>query len=301
MPGISHPTRHYTYFLLSRQVYDIKAVISTLQGMDLPVPKDGADVDNFVKQLLRVRAAMKLPPRFNPRDPMPNDETLDFLQKWGITEAWRNGEYLARALDLLWAPQVRRMLELFLLSPMSARGIADRIRQRFGLDETLMNPGVVRSYKHYLWNLEAMNFADWKTFLSKHYEEGAFEFLAALQAPRSSAGVAFVLAIVDKDPRLLSAADRYEMASSAGFSKFMQHAFSGSSSSRDTYAAFAALNIMRMADQELDKYRGANVEFIEELQRIKPIYDDKPPISITDGYIRPALPITTHGEEVHDE
>ena len=74
-----------------------------------------------------------------------------------------------------------------------------------------------------------------------------------------------------------------------------------SSSSRDTYAAFAALNIMRMADQELDKYRGANVEFIEELQRIKPIYDDKPPISITDGYIRPALPITTHGEEVHDE
>jgi hypothetical protein len=299
--GISHPSRHYTYFLLSRQVYDLKAVIKALDSLDLPVPKDGKDLDTFVAQLSRVRHAMRFPHDFNPTADIPNDETLAFLHRWKITDAWRNSPFLLRAMDVLWAPQIRRMLELLILSPLSARAIADRVASRFDLSHDLMNAGVVKAYKHYLWDFNAMDLASWREFIKQHYETSSLEFMAALQAPHNKAGVAFVLSIVDKDPRLLSAADRYEMCSSVGFKKFMQHAFGDSSSSRDTYAAFTALNIMRMADNELDRYRGASAEFIQELQRISPVYDNKPPLSISDNLIRPSLPIVTQGEEVHDE
>lgn len=303
LPSISLPSRHYAYFLLSRQIFDVKAITEALAELNLPTPKDGKELEIFVEQILRVRSAMKINFRFNPTADEPNDATLAFMRRWGITDAWRNNPFLAKAMDILWNPPIRRMLELLLLSPMTPRGIAERVATRFNLPEHAMNAGVVRAFKHYFWDFGSMDLAQWREFLSKHHANSAFEFISALQAPRSKAGLAFVLSLVDKDPRLLSPRDRYEMASAAGFTKFMQHVFGGdrtnNASTRDTYAAFAALNIMRMADTELEKYQGADTEFLLQLQRIVPAYDNMQPLSIKDNpYIRPSLPIVTEGEEV---
>lgn len=302
LPSISHPSRHYVYFLLSRQIHDTTAVTAALGDLNLPIPEPAAgELDKFVEQVLKVRAAMRLNFRFNPTADEPNDATTAFLRVWGITDAWRNSPFLSKAMDLLYAPQIRRMVELLLLGPMSPRAIADRVAARHNLSESAMNAGVVRAFKHYFWDFGAMNLAEWKNFLKTHYPDSQFDFASALNAPRSSAGLAFVLSIVDKDPRLLSPVQRYEMASAAGFKKFMEHVFGGSGS-RDTYAAFAALNIMRMADDEIQKYQGADTEFIAELTRIIPAYDTGRPLSIKDHeYIRPSLPIVTEGEEVPNE
>lgn len=301
LPAISYPSRHYVYFLLSRQIHDTKAIAAALEDLNLPTPGTGAETDRFVEQVLKVRAAMRINFRFNPTADEPNDSTTAFMRLWGITDAWRNSPFLARAMDILWAPQVRRMVELLLLGPMTPRGVAERVAARHSLSESAMNAGVIRAYKHYFWDFSSMNLPEWKHFLNMHYPDGSFDFVSALNAPRSTAGLAFVLSIVDKDPRLLSAVQRYEMASAAGFKKFMEHVFGGSGS-RDTYAAFAALNIMRMADDELQKHQGADTEFILELQRIIPAYDTGRPLSIKDhAYMRPSLPIVTEGEEVPNE
>lgn len=288
MPGIKHPARHYLNFLLSRRIYGVDAAVETARELGVTVLPKEVDA-SLHAELAVLRRKMVFPNPFNPSAADVSADTLTFLRKWGIFEAWRSTTFLNAAIDILEHAQLRYSLEILLLGPMSPLSIADRLRHRFELSERAMNAGVVRAYSHYLWDQDALNFAEWRNFLKLYYGDATPEYLRALQAPRSPAGAAFVIAIADKDSALLGAAERYEMASAAGFRMFMGHAF-GESSSANTYAAFAALNTMKSADAELDKYRGGSVELIKELQRMEPIYDRSAPLSIRDmSFLRPVL------------
>jgi hypothetical protein len=300
--AIKHPARHFVVYLLSKRIYDAKTVLRMMTDLGLPVPQEDYELgfEHLVTDILGTRAAMTFPENFRPRDAKLNDETLQWLRKWKIHDMWRRSPYVAAATDLLSEPQIRHLLELLLLGPLTASSIAERLIERFDLPPHVMNPSVVKAYAHYYWDPNAMNSAQWRQFLERHHKDSRNEYLAALSAPRSAAGAAFVIAIADKDPQLLSAAERYETASTMAFGMMMHHSLAGDGSTGHTYAAFTALNMMRMADEELSKHRGGSSDLLEELQRMRPIYDKQPTLQITQAtYIqRPALEAST--QEVID-
>lgn len=291
MFGIKHPARHYIYYLLSKRILDAKGVLQDLVDLGLPVPQVDFDFEPLVLEITRVKATMRFPAPFNPRATAPNVETLAWLKQWKVYDIWMGSSYVAAATDILAEPNVRHLLELLLLGPLSPQAIAERIVERFQLPPHVMNSAVVRAYAHYFWDLNALDPAQWRRFLHAHYAGVVTDYLAALQAPRSAAGAAFVIAVADKDPQLLDAAERYEAASTLAFRMMMHHALAERPTTGATYAAFTALNMMRMADLELDKHRGGSSLLIDELRRLRPVYDREPPLKITEAAFiqRPVL------------
>lgn len=291
MLGIKHPARHYIYFLLSRRVFDTTTIVESLQQLGLPgPPKDSEALDTLLEQMALVRREMSFPATFNPRATELSAATAVFLRKWAIAGAWRKDPYLDCAVDLLCDAQLRQALQLMLLSPLSPLTIANRLRDRYELPDYAMNAGIVRAYGHYFWDQGALSTAEWQVFLQKYYPLEKFDYISALQAPRSPAGAAFVLAMADRDASLLAAAERYAVVSATGFRRFMEHMCSGETTPSQTYAAHAALNIMKLGDDELDKHRGGSVELMEELKKMTTIYDKDKPLSIEDmRFMRPVL------------
>ena len=300
MAGIRHPARHTIYYLLSKRVHSVKDILVELKNLELPVPVDYEDVQALTTDILRVRQAMQFPVNFEPRASSPNPGTRALLERWRIKDAWRASPFLGAATDVLFEPQVRHQLELLLLSPLSAASIAKRLSQRFELPTAAMNTGVVRAFAHYYWDVQSMDPAQWHKFLDDHYSEFEMEYELALKAPRSEAGAALVIAIADKDPQQLATVHRYETCSSMAFGMFMHHSLaSAGKTTKHTYAALAALNMMRMADEELEKHRGGSTDLLHELQRIKTIYDRNQPLQITDATFipRPVLEVQNGGED----
>jgi hypothetical protein len=302
--AIQHPARHYIYYLLSKRIYDAKAVISLMELLGLPVPSSDYELEPLVLEVLRVRATMTFPKAFNPRDTPPNEATLAWLRHWKIRDMWLGSPYLAAATDILSEPHVRHLVELLLLGPLSHNAIATRVAQRFELPKHAMNSAVVRAYSHYYWDPTSMDPGQWRIFIKRYYQSVATEYHAALQAPRSKAGAAFVIAVADKDPQSLSPADRYETASTMAFGMLMHHALDDSRTTGQTYAAFTALNMMRMADEELSKHRGASSDLIDELRRLETVYDKGEPLQITQAHFihRPLLEVkSTEVTDANDE
>lgn len=300
MAGIRHPARHTIYFWLSRRIQSTKAVIKELENHELPIPIEYDDVETLTTDILRVRQEMVFPPNFEPRVESPNAATRAFLAKWRIKDAWRTSPFLASATDVLFAPQIRHQLELLLLSPLSAGAIAKRLVERFELPPTTMNVGVVRAFAHYYWDTQSMNPAQWQRFLSTYYKDLESEYTLALKAPRNEAGAALAIAMADKDPQQLAIVHRYETCSSMAFGMFMNHALAAAKgTTKHTYAALASLNMMRMADEELEKHRGGSTDLIFELQRIKTVYDRGQPLQITEAPFihRPVIDVPTEGSD----
>lgn len=292
MTAISHPARHYIYYLLSKRIYDVKGVIKQLEEIGLPYPRDSEyHFDELTREILRTRAGMTFPGAFNPRAKPPTAETAAWLKEWKLRDIWSGAPAVTAAIALLTEPHVRHLLEMLLLGPLSASAISSRLAARFDLPFASMNASVVRAYAHYFWDVTALNPTQWRAFIAANYQQTKSELMAALQAPRSSAGAAFVIAIADKDPQLLTPAERYEAASTMAFGMMMHHSLAGEGSTGHTYAAFTALNMMRMADEELARHRGASTDLLDELRRLETVYDKATPLKITEAtYIqRPVL------------
>jgi hypothetical protein len=297
--SLKHPARNFINYLISRRIYDTKTLVETLNRMGLQVPIDQEGIEGFILQLRPVRQAMVFPADWNPTARKPNALTEAFLKRWAISSAWRNDPAFNTAVDLLCDAQIRQTLQLMLLGPLSPITIADRIAKRFDLPPSVMNAATVKIYGHYFWDIGAMTGAEWKEYLQMYYPAESFDYVCVLHAPRSRTGAMYTLAVADKDAELMDPAERYRLVSAAGFKRFMEHVFSGERSVGQTYAAFAALNIMRTGDDELSKYQGASTDLIEHLERMETVYDTKKPLSIADtGYIRPIL--NTTAEEVEE-
>lgn len=300
MASVRHPARHTIYYLLSKRVHSVKEILERLEQLELPVPEDYAEIEVLTTEMLRVARAMQFPANFEPRAPRPNALTQAFLERWRIKDAWRASPFLGAATDVLYEPQVRHELELLLLSPLNGSAIAKRLSERFALPSSAMNTGVVRAYAHYYWDPHSMDPSQWARFLAQHYPDLETEFSIALKAPRSEAGAALVIAVADKDPQQLAVVQRYETCSSLAFGLFMHHALASTGgSTKHTYAALAALNAMKIADEELDKHRGGSTDLIQELQRIRTIYDRQPPLQITQAAFiqRPVLEVHQGGND----
>ena len=288
---LKHPARHYVYYLLTRRLHTVTELLEEMGVLGLPVPGDESGLEQLGSEVLRVRATLMLPVPFNPRDKTPTPETLTVLRALRIHDIWRQPAAVLKATEILGEPRIRHLLELLLFGPLTAAAIADRIAARFGLPQDAMNAAVVRAYAHYFWDVNALDPGQWRNFVTMHYPSVATEYHAALSASRSRAGAAFVIAVADRDYQSLSPADRYEAASTMAFGMLMHHGLSCDGATGRVYAAAMALNMMRVADEQLALHRGASTDLIDELRRLGTVYDREKPLRITDAtYInRPAL------------
>lgn len=283
--ALKHPSRRYVLYLLSKQVHNAKGVIAQMEALGLHIPRGHDDFEDLTEEVLRRMRALNLPKPFEPRAAVLPVPTERWLRDHRLYDIWRGDPAVGTATELLAEPNVRHLLELLLLGPLSATAIARRVGERYGLPAHVMNPRVVRAYAHYFWDVDALDPGEWRTFIQAYCPRVAIEYKAALGAPRSRAGAAFVVALADRDPQQLSAADRYEAASTMAFSMMMQHSLHGNerATTGQTYAAFTALNMMRMADEQLTLHRGASTDLINELQRFRTIYDKRPVLKASDA------------------
>ncbi len=317
MGVIRHPARHYIHYLLSRRIYSTKGVIEEMGKLGLPVPKnlyaesekprrqwpnsyDETDFAVLCTDVLKVRQLMEFPANFEPQKKRPNEATRLFLEQWRIGAFWRMDTAVGHALALMTDAPIQSALELYLLSPLGYGEIARRLCARFALEPSVMNAAVVRAFGHYFWDSTALTPQQWKLFTSEYRPGEVDQFHALLEAPRNEAGAAQAIGIIDHDFPLLPAVQRYEAVSAMMFSVFMRQAQSRSPGA--AYAAYAAINAMRVADDEIEKHQGGTSDLIAEFQRIRVLHDQQAPMKITDAPFvqRPPLLLVKNEEPVDD-
>lgn len=298
---IRHPARHYIYYMFSKRGLGIEQVCLHLDDLRLPLPQDEKVLDRFMRSLVRTRREMNFPPGFDPLAESPNAETQAFLTKWQISDIWRQDPFVGLAVDLLEEPIIRRMMEALLLGPLSPAAIADRIKHRFGLTEAAMNVRVVRAFAHYFWDIAALSMPEWRTLIATWLpDKNNNDYLAALTSPRTPAGAALTLALVDRSAESLNPVAQYTAFRDMAFSMFMEHALLQSQPSLPrSQGAFMTFQLVKMADEELTKHQGGSAELLEEFKRIQTMYDASRITSVKD---LPALaPAIIDVEPVIDE
>ncbi len=270
---LRHPSHRYVRYLLSQQSLKLADVPKRLQELHLPVPTSETALVRFLEELKTERAALVAPPGFNPLSPKLNEPTKQYLRRWELTDIWTRDPFMTQVTDILFMPNLRYSLEAYLLSPFSHRAIANRIRERFGLNEAAMNPRIVKLYAHYFWDSEAMNTAEWKELLWS-FPDGGGDLIKVLLAPRSPAGAALCLAVIDKTSESLPQEVIYASMRNAGVQMFLEAQMLQRPGVSRTQSAFLAFQMVKGADEELAKIRGGSSALIDEFKRIEAIYAD---------------------------
>lgn len=286
---LRHPARHYIYYLFSKRGMTTSDVVTHLDDLRMPLPQLDTELVKFIRRMVRARQEMEIPPGFDPLAEQMNPQTISFLNHWQIGDMWRKDPFVGLAIDILSEPVVRRMIEALLLGPISPTAIANRVKNRFGFDESVMNVRVINAYAHYFWNISALSAAEWRTLITRWLpDENNNDYLGALGSPRSPAGAALTLALVDRSAESLSPVVQYSAFRDHGFSLFMEHALLQTRPSlQRTQGAFMAFNMVKMADEELTKHRGGSADLLEEFRKIQTLYD---PSRMTSVKELPALP-----------
>ncbi len=302
---LRHPSRHYIYYLFSKQTMDIATIVQHLGDMRLPVPQKTNELDEFIRSLRHARQNMRFPARFNPL--APDEDTTTFLERWKISGMWQKDPFVGQASDILNEPRMRRMIECLILGPLSVVDIATRVRRRFGLSETAMNPKVVRSFMHYYWDDTALSEEEWKWFAYSWIPGFNDDFLAAVSAPRNPAGAAMAINVADRGGgQSLNPVVMYAAMRDQGFKMFMEHSLHDKPGLTRTQGAMFALQIVMQAEEELSKHRGGSAELLEELHKIETVYDTRKIATVEDlPSVRASLPaqaiMEAEGEVVEKE
>lgn len=281
---LKHPSRHYIHYLLSKRTLNTEQIIDHLDDLSLPLPRKAEELVNFTATVIRLRNKMLFPPGFDPKKTPMEEGTRRFLSKYGISDIWVDDPFVGAATDILFEPMIRRVLQALLLGPLTPAAISSRIANRFGLPEHAMNVRVVKAYSHYYWDTSSLSIPEWRRLVTawmgvdgddpKDTLELNSDYLAALNAPRSAAGAALVLALTDRSADSLSSVAMYTAIRDQGFNMFMGHALlSTRPSLQRTQAAFMAFQMVRGADEELTRHRGSTSELIDEFRRIETTYD----------------------------
>lgn len=289
---LHHPARHYIHYLLSRRTLSIRNLLEHLGDLNFPLPQERAGIEDLVGDLQRLQKDMKIPAGFNPTDPNPNPATAAFFERWKIGAMWRRDPFVKHATDAMMEPHIRRSLEVMLLGPLNVAAIANRLADRWSMSPDVMNARTIREFSHYYWLYSSMNVSQWRNFFFTHYPKGDHsDLLMALNAPRTGAGAALTLAVSDRGADSLSSADAYNAFRNTAFVMYMQHATMERPSLARTQGAFFALQTFRMAEEELDKTRGASAELLEELRKMETVYDRGRVLTIREvPVLRPLLP-----------
>lgn len=285
---LRHPSKRYIHYLFSKRAYNLATVVDHLGSLLLPVPSDAKVLEQFVIDLGLERARMRVPANYDPTSRPMGDATRRFLEDWRIYDMWSGDPFVGRAVDCLFEPHIRRMMEVLLLGPFTMRSIARILQNRFDLTQEVMNPRVVAAYAHYFWDYDALSTPDWHGFTHGWIRGDITDYRVALLAPRNASGVATTLAVIDRGGEELNPVARYSTARDYGFKMFMEHALLQQPTLGRTQAAMFALQIMIQSEAELDKRRGGSAELLEELKKLEVVHDTSEIKTIHD------LPVVKH-------
>lgn len=282
---IIHPSKHYIYYLISRGGCTPEKVVERLSTLGLPFPpNDPKELQSFSDSVVRAKKALILPPSFRPKD-KSHEPSQEYLRKWGIGDAWANDKFMRAARKLLEKPAPRRMLFALLLSPLSEKGVAQRVRSRFGFTEKEVNPRVVRLFSHYFWNYNALDRDQWATIIARWMPGRSDDLMTVLRLPRTKGGVAMALSVADQTGAGSTPATvMYDTIREAAFQMFMSHAVA-KPHHMNTLGALQALEMIIKADAELEKHRGGASDLMEEIANIRLIYQGKDPKDASDLYM----------------
>lgn len=287
---INHPARHYIYYLLSTRRYTTTELLEHLQFHDLPLPPDRRGIVELTRRVLKVGKDMTPPSVFNPTSKLPNEDTLRFVTRWGIRDAWSKNKYYARAFECMKDHPVRRFLQVCLIGPMRLEDISKYARMHFDMSEDDMNLGVVRMFAHYFWNMGAIHREHLFTIISRWMGNPA-EYRQAYSAPPTAGGVVLTLRAAGV-PGDLPEVVVYEAIKDAMLVKTLLHITTPNAKLGDTQAALLALQGSVVAGERVTLAQGASSELMKHLDAISTRYDTRPNATLKE------LPIDIQGEDV---
>lgn len=290
---IHHPSKRYIYYLISRRDKSTEQILRHLQELDLPLPSDKKEMVGLTAALLRAQHRIVPPSPFKPRATAPPPETRRFLEKWKITDAWRQTRHFTRVLELLEQRKVRRFLEVCLLGPLTNDTIVQHGQAFFGNE--VLDLGVVRAFLHYFWNVHEVSRPQWRR-IAGNWTQASNDYFVAMLSPPSLAGVRITLQAAGV-PVTIGDIEALEAIKDAFMSKSLNHLMTEYPKFGDTQGALLAFQGAILAEERLDILRGGTSALLSKLDMIQTKYDDRALEAVQSA---PML-IEGHGQEIEDE
>lgn len=299
---ITHPARHYIYYLISKRNYRAADIINRLQELELALPEQTAFLEGLAREILAAQKKVVAPSGLTRN--LESREARGFFDTWRIGDFWRGTPEVKAARRLLTDnAEVKRTLEIMLLGPISPHDIAMRLQRRYGMTPKEVSAGIVRVYAHYFWNIGCLSRKKWISLINVWAgEEDRTAYLAALQAPRSSSGVTTTLMYAERTEDEIDPINTYTTVRNLAFKQFMEVALTAhprTSLLAKTQASMLALQTMRAAEEELVRLRGvSNNAFLEQLSRFEHKLDHALPVSASAFLAADNLSESPHGQNV---
>jgi hypothetical protein len=127
------------------------------------------------------------------------------------------------------------------------------------------------------------------------------DYMMALTATNDAAGAAITLMAAGA-PGSLSNVVVFQAMRDNFFRMFMEHSLQDRPSLARTQGAYFAYQGVRDSEEQLDKFRGASAELLDELHKIETIYDRRKLTTVNELPLTPqALPASTSKPETADK
>lgn len=163
--AVRSPSEYYIRFLISQNIghIDPGSIIDQLDGLGL----DGLN-NNYIRAL--AESMEPRPDPYIPEDPRHHD-TRNWLKAHKIYDMWHPTKAVREAEMILRDVFLREKLEPFLLSSMSRRDIAHKLRKFTSI--ALTGDGV-DAFAHYFWNRSLLTQPQWMSYLEGHDHINAY-------------------------------------------------------------------------------------------------------------------------------
>lgn len=175
-----HPSKYWIKFLLSRQKHSHEVIAGMLTAIGL-----GGAEEDFIKEL---DDRMEYPDPFLPYS-LRHKDSQRFLRREGIYEAWHKTRAFQRAFDILGTVELRHLVETFALSPLRSDHAVKKIKQKTGLDISILT---YELYQHYFWNRSLLSGAAWGQYILER-DSAHMEWLQLAVHAQGAQGAQMVL------------------------------------------------------------------------------------------------------------
>jgi hypothetical protein len=311
---MKHPSRNYITYLISKRSLSAVEIWAQLLSLGLPVPneditvtrkKGSIQIDNpsfslFLDTLKGEQRSTVFPPGYDPTN-LKHGPTADFLRSKKIYDMWAGDPFVGTAVDLLNEPQIKRMIEVMLVGPLSYNAIARRIAKRYGFPLHVMNPRVVQSYAHYFWDFHALDRSEWMEIMQEWMGGYISDYRTSLLAPRTPTGAALSGWVADGGLEPLRDVHRFRAIRDTSFLHFMSCAVNHRPGQSTADSMLKYFMVITQAQEHIDMRQGGSAEVLEELRRLEPVYDESPMTTALELPADSLSVIDVVGEEVKTE
>jgi len=153
---VQHPAQYWIKYLLSTGNHTYDQIMGIMEMYDL-----GAVSRSYLVTLENELERDK-PTPYRPRT-RAHKPSQSYLRSHGIYKAWHRDLDMETAMEIMCTPRVRSLVEMFILSPVSAAQAVAKIQDK----EPSFNISVggYDRFRHYFWNDRLLSGAEWGEFI----------------------------------------------------------------------------------------------------------------------------------------